>query len=318
MQTYVVRRVLLAIPTLIGISVLIFVVMRVLPGDPISVLLGGETNRILSPEQVQLARMSLGLDRPLYVQYLSWMGDVLRGDLGRSFWREEPVRVLILRRAPITIEIATLAVLISWSIGIPVGVLSALKRESKLDYVVRAVTMLFVAIPSFWLAMLILMFTVLNFLWRPPIEMVYLWENPWSNLQMVAGPAGVLGLGLAAVIARFSRSSMLEVLGQDYVRTARAKGLFDRQVIWPHALKNAFLPILTATGGAFGGLLGGAVAVETAFLVPGLGNALVAALSQRDWIVIQNLVLLYGVIHTVINLIVDLSYRWIDPRIRYV
>jgi peptide/nickel transport system permease protein len=265
-----------------------------------------------------MARVSLGLDKPLHEQYLSWMADVLRGDLGRSFWREEPIRVLIVRRAPITIEIATLAVLISWIIGIPVGVLSALKRESKLDHVMRVATTVFLAIPSFWLAMLILMFTVLNFLWRPPIEMVYLWENPSSNLQMVAGPAAVLGLGLAAIMARFSRSSMLEVLGQDYVRTAQAKGLLNRQVIWPHALKNAILPVITVTGGALGGLLGGAVAVETAFLVPGLGNALVVALAQRDWMVIQNLVLIYGVIHTLVNLIVDLSYRWIDPRIRYV
>lgn len=317
MQTYVIQRIALAIPTLIGISILIFVAMRILPGDPLAMIGGAEGGRSLTPEQTAIARASLGLDQPLYVQYLSWMRDVLRGDLGRSFWRDEPIRVLILRRAPITIEIAMLAVLVAWVVGVPVGVVSALKRGTRLDMLARVVSVIFLAIPSFWLAMLILMFTVLWFLWRPPIEMVYLWEDPKANLQMVALPAAVLGLGIGAVIARFSRSSMLEVLGHDYVRTARAKGLPAWRVIWPHALKNAILPVITVTGNVLGALLGGSVAVETAFAVPGLGNALVQAVGQRDWMVIQNLVLIYGVLFTLVNLLVDLSYRWVDPRIRY-
>ena len=263
------------------------------------------------------ARAQLGLDRPYYQQYLSWMGDIARGDFGRSFWRDEPVRALIARRAPISAEIAILAIIIAWVIGIPVGVLSATRGNSLIDYIARIFTVLFIAIPGFWLGILIITALVLTFLWRPPMASADLWEDPLTNIQMVIGPAIVLGLGIAAVLARFSRSSMLEVLNDDYVRTARAKGLPGRAIIWPHALKNAMLPTITVTGTAIGGLLGGAVAVETAFSVPGLGLTLVQALNERDWTIVQNLVLLYGVLFTAVNLVVDLSYSWFDPRIRY-
>lgn len=316
MQKYILQRLLLAIPTLIGVSLLIFLAMRVLPGDPLLAVMG-QGNVQLTAEQLQQARADLGLDKPLYMQYLSWMNDVLHGELGRSFWRDDSVRDLIFRRVPITVEISLLAVFVSWLIGLPVGVLSALKRNTKSDYMARVITMLFLATPSFWLGMLIVTFEVLVFLYHPPLELVYPWVNLGKNLQLVAGPVFVLGCGFAAIMARYSRSSMLEVLGEDYVRTARAKGLPARQVIWPHSLKNAILPVVTVTGGVLGSLLGGAVAVETAFGVPGLGTALTQALAERDWMVIQNLVLLYAVVFTLINLIIDLSYCWFDPRIRY-
>jgi peptide/nickel transport system permease protein len=318
MHSYIMQRLLAAIPTVFGITVLIFLAMRVLPGDPF-LAVGGEMAMTMrmSEEQVRQARAQLGLDWPYHEQYLSWMGDIARGELGRSFWRDEPVRDLIARRAPISAEIAVLAILLAWLVGIPVGVLSATRSNTLMDYVARVFTVLFVAIPGFWLGILIVTFLVLTFLWRPPITSADILEDPWGNLQMVIGPALVLGFGIAAILARFARSSMLEVLGDDYVRTARAKGLPDRTVIWPHALKNAMLPTITVTGAAMGGLLGGAVAVETAFSVPGLGLTLVQALNERDWTIVQNLVLLYGVLFTLINLLVDISYSWFDPRIRF-
>jgi peptide/nickel transport system permease protein len=318
MRKYLAQRLLIAIPTLFGVTLLIFIAMRVLPGDPLAAISGeGGGTYVLSPEQLRAARASLGLDRPYAIQYLDWLGDILRGDLGKSFWRGEPIRELIFRRAPITGQIALMAVILSWVIGLPVGLIGAVWRNSWTDYVFRLVVTLFMAIPSFWVGLMIVLSLVLAFTWRPPLTIAYLWDDPARNLQMTAGPALALGVALAAMMARITRSSVLEVLGEDYVRTARAKGLRERVVVWRHALVNAMLPILTVSGTAFGALLGGSVAVERAFGVPGLGLALVFAVAERDWMLIQNLVLLYGVIFVLINLVVDVSYGWFDPRIRY-
>jgi peptide/nickel transport system permease protein len=318
MRKYLAQRLLIAVPTLLGVTLLIFIAMRVLPGDPLAAISGeGGGSYVLSQEQLQAARASLGLDRPYVVQYLDWLKDVLRGDLGKSFWRGEPIRELIFRRGPITGQIALMAVILSWIIGLPVGLVGAVWRNSWTDYVFRFVVVLFMAIPSFWVGLMIVLSLVLAFTWRPPLTIVYLWDDPIRNLQMTAGPALALGIALAAMMARITRSSVLEVLGEDYVRTARAKGLRERIVVWRHALVNAMLPILTVSGTAFGALLGGSVAVERAFGVPGLGLALVFAIAVRDWMLIQNLVLLYGVIFVLINLAVDISYGWFDPRIRF-
>jgi peptide/nickel transport system permease protein len=318
MRKYLAQRLLIAVPTLLGVTLLIFIAMRVLPGDPLAAISGeGGGSYVLSQEQLQAARASLGLDRPYVVQYLDWLKDVLRGDLGKSFWRGEPIRELIFRRGPITGQIAVMAVILSWIIGLPAGLVGAVWRNSWTDYVFRFVVVLFMAIPSFWVGLMIVLSLVLAFTWRPPLTIVYLWDDPIRNLQMTAGPALVLGIALAAMMARITRSSVLEVLGEDYVRTARAKGLRERIVVWRHALVNAMLPILTVSGTALGALLGGSVAVERAFGVPGLGHALVFAIAERDWMLIQNLVLLYGVIFVLINLAVDISYGWLDPRIRY-
>jgi len=318
MQRYILGRLALAVPTLFGITVLIFLAMRVLPGDPVAMIASeGQGTYTLTQEELAAARHSLGLDRPLYMQYLSWMSDVAHGDLGRSFWRGDPIRDLIARRGPITAQIALMAVAVSWLIGIPVGMFSAMWRRSLADYVTRFVVTVFMAVPSFWIGLVIVLVGVLWFTWRPPISIIYLWENPSGNLQMTIGPAVAMGAGLGAVTARITRSSVLEVLGEDYVRTARAKGLRNRLIIGRHVLKNALLPIITYSGLALGGLLGGSVAVERAFSVPGLGMALVQALNERDWMMIQNLVLLYGVIFTIINLVVDVSYGIFDPRVRY-
>jgi peptide/nickel transport system permease protein len=317
-QRYLQRRLLAAIPTLFGITILIFLAMRVLPGDPLAAISSeGQATRVLTEEQLRQARASLGLDRPYHVQYLEWIGNVLRGDLGTSFWRGEKTSELIARRGPVTAQIALMAVALSWIIGIPVGIFSAVWRNSWLDYLTRVVVTFFMAVPSFWIGLLVVLAGVLLFTWRPPLTIVYLWDDPARNLQITLGPAMAMGLGLAAVTARFTRSACLEVLNEDYVRTARAKGLRERAVLVSHVFKNALLPVITVSGLALGGLLGGSVAVERAFGVPGLGLALVFALAERDWNVIQNLVLLYGVIFTLVNLAVDISYGWVDPRIRY-
>ena len=318
MYQYALRRLLLAIPTLFGVTLLIFVVMRVLPGDPVALIQTENSGQhVLSADEAAAARHSLGLDRPYYVQYLSWMGDVFSGKLGESFWRGEPIRDLILRRGPITAEIALLAVLASWIVGVPVGVFSAVRRNSLADWLARIGMTVFIAVPSFWTGLAIVLVGILVFNWRPPLEIVYPWTDLSRNLQMTLGPAFVLGLGLAAVTGRITRATVLEVLAEDYVRTARAKGLREQLVVARHALRNALLPIITLSGVALGGLLGGSVAVERAFGVPGLGMELVQALSERDWMVVQNLVLLYGITFVLLNLLIDVAYGVLDPRIRY-
>jgi peptide/nickel transport system permease protein len=318
MQRYLLRRLVTAIPTIFGITVLIFIAMRVLPGDPIAQIASeGQGQYTLSAEELASARASLGLDKPLPLQYLSWVADVARGDFGHSFWNTEPIRAIIVRRGMISLEIAFLAVLFSWLIGVPMGILSATRRNSWLDNFARFFMTLCLAIPSFWVGLSFVLVLVLVFTWRPPLSIVQIWDDPVKNMQLVLGPAFALGLGLAAGLARMTRSAMLEALHEDYVRTARSKGVRERLVVFRHVFRNALLPIVTTSGAAIGGLIGGAVATETAFGVPGLGSYLVQALQKRDWMVIQNLVFIYGIIFVIVNLIVDLSYAWIDPRIRY-
>ncbi len=317
MTNYILRRLAISIPTLIGVSLLIFIVMRILPGDPTSVMFSGESFTVLSAADQQRFREALGLDEPLYRQYLSWMGDIARGDLGSSFFRESSVAEMVAIRAPISIQIAVMAVIFSWVVGIPLGFLCATNRNSWRDNVTRGFAAVFLAIPEFWLAVVVVLIGVIYFSWRPPVELVDLWQDPWRNLQMTIGPAVAMGLVAAAYLTRITRSSVLEVLHSDYVRTARAKGVREGLVLVRHVMRNAILPIVTLSGLTLAGLLGGSVAVEQAFSVPGLGTALVKALSERDYMVIQNLVLIYAVIFTLTNLLVDLAYGWLDPRIRF-
>ena len=318
MQQYIIRRVLLAIPTIIGITILIFMVLRVLPGDPLEQVFSEEQGlMVLSDEELAYARQTLGLDKPLYLQYLIWTGQVLRFEFGTSFWTDDPIGNLIKRSAPITLEIAIVAILLSWLVGIPVGIIGAVWRNTFVDYSSRFFVTMFLAIPSFWLGMMFILVSVLYFSWKPPITIIQLWEDPLQNLTIVAGPAIAVGLGMAAFTARMARSSMLEVYREDYVRTARAKGAGEKQITFRHVLKNALLPVITVTGLQLAGLLGGSVAVERAFAVPGLGLALTQGIADRDWNIIQALVFLYAVVFVFVNLIVDLSYAWVDPRIRY-
>ena len=319
MGQYMLRRLLLVVPTLFGVTAIIFVLLRVIPGDPVDALFGQEDIfvRDLTEKELEDARHSLGLDRPLVVQYVDWMGEVLKGDLGTSFWRDTKIRDVILRRAPITIEIAVIAVVMAWAIGLPVGIVSAARRNTRLDYVSRLSVTFLMAVPNFWLGLTTVMVVILLFNWRPPLTIYYLWDDPLKNLQITLGPAVAFALGFGATIARMTRATLLEVLNDDYIRTARAKGLASRLIMRRHALRNAILPVVTLTGLQLAGIMGGSVAVEKAFSVPGLGSQLVDAIGQQDYWMIQNLVLLYGVIYVFVNLAVDLAYAWIDPRIRY-
>jgi peptide/nickel transport system permease protein len=316
-RKYLVRRGGYAAGTLLGVSLIIFVVLRILPGDPLVAILGVEGHAQMSKADRVRIMAELGLSDPLPVQYGHWLVDIASGRLGRSFFRGDTVAEMILHRGPISAEIGILALVISWLVGLPVGILSAFKPNSLPDGVARTLSVLFIAIPGFWLGILIVLGLLFWFGYKSPIVIVHLWENPWQNVQQVLGPAVVLGLAQGAYIARMSRSCLLEVIGEDFVRTARAKGLREGLVVFRHALPNALLPVITISGVLLGFVLGGSVAVEQAFGVPGLGRALVAAVIERDIIVVQNLVLLYAGIFVVINVLVDLSYAWLDPRIRY-
>ena len=316
MQGYILRRLLYAIPTVIGVSIIIFMAMRVVPGDPVVVMFGDEPELIRAEDRAKI-EADLGLSDPLMVQYGNWMKDIGTGKLGVSFWRGDTVADLIKRRGPLTIEIAVMAIILAWVIGVPVGILSALHQNSVADYLARFFTVLFLAIPSFWLASLAVLVLVLVWGWGAPLGVIDVWDDPIQNLQIVLRPAIVLGLAVSAYIARMTRSSLLEVIREDYIRTARAKGLRERMVVWRHALRNTMLPVITLSGVLFGFMLGGSVVLEQAFNVPGLGRAMVEAFVDVDYIVIQNLVLLYGVVFVVINLLIDISYAWLDPRIRY-
>ena len=317
MRKYLARRALFAAVTLLGVSLSIFAILRVLPGDPLVAILGVEGHAQMKPADRVRIMADLGLSDPLPVQYARWLVDIGAGRLGKSFFRGDTVAELIRHRGPISAEIGLLALIISWLVGLPVGILSAFKPNSLPDGVARAMSVLFIAVPGFWLGMLIVLASLFWFGYKTPMVIVQLWQNPWENLQIVIGPGIVLGLAQGAYIARMSRSCLLEVIGEDFVRTARAKGLKEGLVVMRHALPNALLPVITISGVLLGFVLGGSVAVEQAFGVPGLGRAMVSAVIERDIIVVQNLVLLYAVIFVLVNVLVDLSYAWLDPRIRY-
>ena len=317
MQKYILRRILYAIPTIIGITMIIFVIMRLLPGDPLAVLHGIEEIHRFTPEQRAHMMAELGLDKPLWLQYLSWLKDIAAGNLGNSFFRGDSVAQLIRERGLVSVEIGVLAVALSWMIGIPIGIVSALRPNTLIDAISRFMTVVFLAIPGFWLGLLVVIALLFWFDYKSPIIGAQLWNDPWKNMQIIAGPGAVLGLGLGAYLARMTRSSMFEVLREDYVRTARAKGLSERLVLMRHTLRNALLPVITLSGLQLGFVLGGSVAIEKVFGVPGLGRAMVQAALERDMTIVQNLVLLYAVIFVVVNTLTDLSYGWLDPRIRY-
>jgi peptide/nickel transport system permease protein len=316
-QKYLLRRLLYGVLTLFGVSVIIFVVMRILPGDPLVAMFGMEGFMKLSEADRAHIMRELGLSDSLPIQYVRWMRDIAHGSLGKSFFRGESVAEIIRHRGPLSAEIGLFSVLISWIVGLPVGIVSAFRPNSVMDNMARSLSILFLAVPGFWLGMLIVLALLFWFNYKAPLLVVHFWQDPWMNFQLVIGPAVVLGLGQGAYIARMSRSCLLEVIREDFVRTARAKGVVEGRVVMRHALPNALLPVITLSAILMGFVLGGSVAVEQAFGVPGLGRTLVTAVIERDIIVVQNLVFLYGMIFIMINVLVDLSYAWLDPRIRY-
>ena len=316
MQRLIVRRLLIAIPTLVGATILVFVVMRVIPGDIAYALLAGEEGAAqVDPDALADLRRQLGTDRPLHVQYIDWIAGLLQGSLGDSMWNRLPVGGEIARRLPVTLEIALLSVAIGFGAGLPLGIVSALRRDTWADLISRIASILFLAIPSFWLGLLILLVTTRLFSWIPPLGYHPLWSSPATNLVQILFPSLIIGSHLMAIVARMTRSTMLEVINEDYIRVARAKGFSERQIVLRHALKNSLIPVLTIASLSFGTLLGGAVVMERVFSVPGIGSYLIESITVRDYTAVQALVFIFAAAFIVINLIVDLAHGWLDPRI---
>jgi len=310
---YLLRRLVEALPTLFLVSVVVFFLTRILPGDPVRLLLGEEPD----PKVAEEVRRSLGLDRPLLVQYASWLWNLFQGDLGRSIKDGTPVARLILEKLPTTLELATLAMLVALAIGLPSGVVAAVRRGTWLDGLVTSTSLMGVSVPNFFLGIMLIYLFSLRLGWVPPSGYVELWIDPKRNLLLMVLPAVTLGTALAGAIARFTRNSLLEVLSQDYIRTAKAKGVSSAAVVLKHGLRNAAIPIVTVLGLQLGGLLGGAVVTEQIFSIPGFGRLVVDAVFTRDFTVLQGVVLTSALAVFVVNTAVDVLYALIDPRIRY-
>jgi len=314
MARYIARRLLLAIPVLFVVTILIFGAVRVIPGDVCRLVLQSPD---VTEDQCKRVYHDIGTDQPAVKQYLNWVGGVLHGDFGKSNLTHRPVFGEIRRRMNVTLELSILAGAFALALAIPMGVYAALKQDKLGDYVSRFITIGWLSMPSFWVGTMLITFPAKWWGYAPPVGYVNFWEDPLRNLQQVYLAAFSLGLALSATLARLMRSSMLEVLRQDYIRTARAKGLTDRVVLSRHAIKNAMLPVVTLFGLQLGFLLGGTVVLESIFALPGLGTLLLDSVIRKDFTQLQGLVLFFSVIIIFINLAVDLSYAWFDPRIRY-
>jgi len=315
MSIYVIRRLLLAIPVLLLSSVVVFGLMRVMPGDALTALMAESGN--VSARELQKLRKDLKLDLPYHEQYLHWVWQMVTFNPGRSVFTGDAISTSLKKAIPVTIELAAMAIVFGVALAIPLGVLSATRQDKLSDYIGRLVAISGLSFPDFWLGTLIITFAAIWFSWIPPLGYTSLWESPWRNLQQFLLPAAVLGLRLSAATMRMTRSTLLEVLREDYVRTAWAKGLGERLIIYKHALKNALIPVVTIVGGQLGTLLAGTVIVETIFALPGMGRLTVEAILFRDYPVVQTNVMLVAATLVTLNLLVDLTYAWLDPRIRY-
>ena len=319
MWNYAGKRTLLFIPTLFLATILVFGLFWIVPGDAAMMLLTGDEDAAgkVTNEDIDKLREKMGLNRPIYVQYASWVWDLAKGDLGTSLWYKTPIIDDLKDRFPVTIELAVMALLMAFVAAVPLGVISAVKQDTSIDYASRIFALIGIAMPSFWLGILMVYALAYWADWLPPLEYATLWVDPWSNLQQLFFPALALAVNNMAFTARVTRSSMLEVLREDYMRTARSKGLREFTVIGRHALKNALIPVITITGLQFGNLLGGVIIIESIFVIPGVGLFLVDAIIHRDFIVLQGVVLLAAATILVLNLAIDMFYGVLDPRIRY-
>jgi peptide/nickel transport system permease protein len=315
MFRYFIRRLVLVVPTLIGVAVAVFFLIRVMPGDIVVVKLRAD-GATISDEVIEAERKRLGLDKPLYAQFADYMLGLARLDLGNSLWTGEPVAKEITLRMAVSFQIALMAGVIAILIAIPLGTISALYRDSWIDHLVRVAAVSGLAVPAFWLGMLIILALLSLFNWLPKIGYVPLWQDPIANLSVTIWPAASVGYRYAAVATRMMRSSLLEVLREDYIRTARAKGVFTRLIMRRHALRNALLPVVTVIGLEFAFLIGGLVVTEQVFNINGIGKLFVDATARGDFNLLQGLVLFIATIFIFINLFVDLLYGWLDPRIR--
>ncbi len=315
MQAFIVKRLLTLLPTLLFTSLIVFASIRLIPGDVIDLMLS--QNDISTGQDRELIEAALGLDKPIYVQYFSWIGAALVGDLGRSLWKNVPVTEQLAATLPLTFEMGLLALVVALSVAIPIGIFSAMRQDTGSDYIARSFSLLMLAIPSFWLGTLVMVFPSVWWRWAPPLDYTPFLEDPLKNLRHMLVPAILLGLSLSAVTMRMTRTMMLEVLRQDYVRTARAKGLKENVVVFRHALRNVLIPVVTLVGLQAPLLIGGSVILEQIFVVPGMGSLLLEAVFQRDYPVVTGVFLVVGVAVLFINFLVDLTYGFLDPRVRY-
>lgn len=313
MTKYIIQRIIQAVPVLFVVSVIVFILMRLIPGDPALSLMGMEATQ----EQLVAVRQAWGLDRPLHIQYFYWLRNLLSGNLGKSYFSGIPVSDLIKQKLPSTVELTLISMSLALLIGVPAGILAAIKRNSIIDVLTSMSVLFGISFPDFWLGILLILLFALTLGWLPALGHVPFSKDPSGNLRFVALPALTLGLILAAPIMRFLRSGMLDVLSEEYIRVARAKGLAERAVLFRHALKNAAIPTVTMVGVQLASLLGGTAIVETVFAWPGVGWLLVNAVNQRDYSVVQALVMMLAAIFVVVNLLVDILYAALDPRIHY-
>ena len=313
MRDYIIRRLLMLIPVLIGISICIFAIMQLIPGDVVSGILGIEE----TPELRQMWEAKLGLDKPVVEQYLNWIGKAVTGDFGESFRTGAPVFPEIMKRFVISAELAVLACVIAWIIALPLGIISALKRNSLIDRIVRVIALLGVSVPNFASATLLILFLSKGFNYYSPVKYVGILENFGANFEIMFLPALILGSVMAGSVMRMTRSSLLEVMRQDFIKAVRAKGASEKVTIFRHALKNGCIPIITLVGMQIGGLMGGTVVTEQIFSIPGLGQYVLTGISQRDFPVVQGCVLFIAFVYVFVNLLVDILYTYIDPRISY-
>jgi peptide/nickel transport system permease protein len=316
MLRYAINRILFMIPTLIGVAVLVFFMLRIVPGDVVEVKLRGDGGNV-SQEVIEMERKRLGLDKPLVYQFGDWMAGLAKFDLGKSMWTDRPVVEEIAVRLELSMQVAIMATIFAVLIAVPLGTTAALMRGTWVDYVVRIVTIGGLSIPSFWFGMLIMLTLLAFFNWLPPITFTPIYVDPVANLTQLVWPALAVGYRYCAVVARMIRSSLLEVLSEDYIRTARAKGVVEKLVVSRHALRNALLPAVTVIGIEFAFLIGGLVVTEQVFNLNGIGQLFVQSVSRNDFTLIQGMVMLIAVVYVFVNLIVDLLYGVFDPRIRY-
>jgi peptide/nickel transport system permease protein len=304
------------IPTLIGVAVIIFLLMRVVPGDVVELRFAGESS-FASKENLDKERVRLGLDKPMWRQFVDWMSGIARLDFGNSMWTGAPITEEIRLRFALSLELAIMATVVAILLAIPLGVIAALKQDTWIDYAVRIFSIAGLATPSFWLGIVFILGLLIIFKWLPPMVFTPFWVNPWQNILQLIWPALAVGYRYSAVATRMTRSAMLEVLREDYIRTARAKGLWQRLILSRHALKNAMLPVLTVIALEFAFLMGGLVVTEQVFNLNGLGMLFVESVAHRDYTLTQALVLLVAFVFIFVNFLVDLAYAWIDPRIRF-
>ena len=317
MAFYILKRLLAIIPTLFGVAVLIFLLLRVVPGDVVEARYMSQGSQFQSQDLMNIERKKLGLDQPMWKQFTTWMAGLARLDFGLSMWTGAPITQEIKLRFALSLQLAIMASTTAVLLAIPLGILAAIKQDTWIDYSVRVFSIAGLAMPSFWLGILMILSMLIFFKWLPPMVFTPLWVNPWENLAQLIWPALAVGYRYSAVGTRMMRSTMLEVLREDYIRTARAKGLWLKLILSRHALKNAILPVLTIMSLEFAFLLGGLVVTEQVFNLNGLGMLFVEGIARRDYTLIQALVMLVATVFLLVNFLVDIAYAWLDPRIRY-